>query len=65
MVWPLAGGGKENTVNVNTTRPDPETGSVDAQVARIIEQAQAEDLQLTGAGGLLADIIKQAVEAAL
>jgi len=52
-------------VNVNTTRHDPETGSVEAQVARIIEQAQAEGLQLTGAGGLLPDMIKQAVEAAL
>jgi putative transposase len=40
-------------------------GSVEAQVARIIEQAQAEGLQLTGAGGLLPDMIKQAVEAAL
>ena len=52
-------------MNVNTTRHDPETGSVEAQVARIIEQAQAEGLQLTGAGGLLPDMIKQAVEAAL
>jgi len=38
---------------------------VEAQVARIIEQAQAEGLQLTGAGGLLPDMIKRAVEAAL
>lgn len=38
---------------------------MEAQVARIIEQAQAEGLQLTGAGGLLPDMIKQAVEAAL
>ncbi len=52
-------------MNVNMTRPDPEMGSVEAQVARIIEQAQAEGLQLTGAGGLLPDMIKQAVEAAL
>lgn len=52
-------------MTVNATRPDPEMGSVEAQVARIIEQAQAEGLQLTGAGGLLPDMIKQAVEAAL
>jgi len=31
---------------------------VDAQVARISEQAQAEGLQLTGAAGLLPDIMK-------
>lgn len=52
-------------MTVNATRPDPDQGSVEAQVARIIEQAQAEGLQLTGAGGLLPDMIKQAVEAAL
>ena len=52
-------------VNANTTSPDPDAGSVEAQVARIIEQAQAEGLHLTGAGGLLPDMIKQAVEAAL
>ena len=40
-------------------------GSVDAQIARIIEQAQEQGLQLTGEGGLLPDMIKQAVEAAL
>jgi putative transposase len=57
--------GKENTVTVNAMRPDPVEGSVEEQVARIIEQAQAEGLQLTGAGGLLPDMIKQAVEAAL
>jgi len=38
---------------------------VDAQIARIVEQAQEQGLQLTGAGGLLPDMIKQAVEAAL
>jgi len=50
VVWLLAGFGKENTVNVNayTTSPDPDAGSVEAQVARIIEQAQAEGLHLTG-----------------
>lgn len=52
-------------MTVNATRSDPDRGSVEAQVARVIEQAQAEGLQLTGAGGLLADMIKQAVEAAL
>ena len=40
-------------------------GSMDEQIARIIEQAQVQGLQLTGEGGLLPDIIKQAVEAAL
>ena len=52
-------------MSVNMRRPDPETGSVDAQIARIIEQAQAEGLQMAGAGGLLPEMIKQAVEAAL
>ena len=52
-------------MTVNAMRPDPVEGSVEEQVARIIEQAQAEGLQLTGAGGLLPDMIKQAVEAAL
>lgn len=52
-------------MTVNVTRPDPEQGSVDEQLARIIEQAQAEGLHLTGPGGLLPDMIKQAVEAAL
>ena len=36
---------------MNATKPDPVEGSVEAQVAQIIEQAQAEGLQLTGAGG--------------
>lgn len=35
------------------------------QISAIIEQAQAEGLQLTGEGGLLPGMIKQAVEAAL
>ena len=52
-------------MTVNAIKPDPVEGSVEVQVARIIEQAQAEGLQLTGAGGLLPDVIKQAVEAAL
>ena len=57
-VWRLAGFGKEHTVNVNRINSDPDAGSVDAQVARISEQAQAEGLQLTGAAGLLPDIMK-------
>ena len=36
-----------------------------AEVARLVEQAQFEGLQLTGECGLLPDMIKQAVEAAL
>lgn len=35
------------------------------QVARLVEQAQYDGVQLTGEGGLLPDMIKQAVEAAL
>ena len=38
---------------------------ISEQVSAIIEQAQAEGLQLTGEGGLLPGMIKQAVEAAL
>jgi putative transposase len=40
-------------------------GGLDAQIARIIDQAQAGGLRLTGGGGLLPEMIKQAVEAAL
>ncbi len=36
-----------------------------AEVAGLVEQAQFEGVQLTGEGGLLPDMIKQAVEAAL
>ena len=39
-------------------------GGIDADIARLIEQAQAEGLQLTGPNGLLPQMIKQAVEAA-
>ena len=35
------------------------------EVARLVEQAQYEGIQLTGEGGLLPDMIKTAVEAAL
>ena len=51
-------------MSVNPTRPD-RGGSVDAQIAHIIEQAQEQGLQSTGAGGLLPHMIKRAVEAAL
>jgi putative transposase len=37
----------------------------DAEIDRIIEQAQAEGLQLTGQGGLLGGMIKKAVESAM
>jgi hypothetical protein len=36
-----------------------------AEVARLVEQAQFEGVQLTGEGGLLPDMIRQAVEVAL
>jgi putative transposase len=36
-----------------------------AEVTRLVEQAQFDGVQLTGEGGLLPDMIKQAVEAAL
>lgn len=39
-------------------------GGVDAEIARVIERAKAEGLQLTGEDGLLPQMIKQAVEAA-
>lgn len=51
----------ETTIDKDAAVP----GQMDEQIARIIEQAQAQGLQLTGEGGLLPDIIKQAVEAAL
>jgi putative transposase len=35
------------------------------QVAQLVEQAESDGIQLTGEGGLLPDMIKQAVEAAL
>lgn len=43
--------------------PVPE--GLKAEVARLVEQAQFEGVQLTGEGGLLPDMIKQAVESAL
>lgn len=38
---------------------------LDADIARIIDRAQAEGLHLTGEGGLLPGMIKKAVEAAM
>jgi putative transposase len=46
-----------------TDRPRP--AGLSEQVAQLVEQAQFEGIQLTGEGGLLPDMIKQAVEAAL
>lgn len=40
-------------------------GGLNSEIARLIEQAQEQGLQLTGEGGLLPGIIKQAVEAAM
>ena len=48
---------------VSSGSPLPE--GLKAEVARLVEQAQFEGVQLTGEGGLLPDMIKQAVEAAL
>lgn len=39
-------------------------GGIDAEIARLIDRVQAEGVQLTGDGGLLPQLIKQAVEAA-
>lgn len=53
---------------METTKIDGDVSApvtVDEQIARIIEQAQEQGLQLTGEGGLLPDMIRQAVEAAL
>jgi putative transposase len=46
-----------------TDRPMP--AQLSEQVARLVEQAQFDGIQLTGEGGLLPDMIKQAVKAAL
>jgi len=53
---------------MNTSKTDRDVSAplpVDEQIARIIEQAQEQGLQLTGEGGLLPDMIKAAVEAVL
>lgn len=57
---PAAGAG-QNAERI----PEPLGGGIDADIARIIERAQAEGLQLTGEGGLLPGMIKRAVEAAM
>ena len=57
-----------DTRMMNTSKTDRDVSApppVDEQIARIIEQAQEQGLQLTGEGGLLPDMIKAAVEAAL
>lgn len=48
-----------------TRAPEALGGGIDAEIARVIEKAQREGLRLTGEGGLLSDMIKQAVEAAM
>jgi hypothetical protein len=46
---------------METTKIDGDVSvTVDEQIARIIEQAQEQGLQLTGEGGLLPDMIRQA-----
>ena len=52
-----------NADAVPSGSPVPE--GMKAEVARLVEQAEFEGVQLTGDGGLLPDMIKQAVEAAL
>ena len=58
------------TVTVDTSavpkKNNPAAGGVDAElVARLVEQARAAGLQLTGEGGLLQQLTKRVVEAAL
>ena len=60
----------EPTITVDTAavpkKKDPAEGGVDAElVARLVEQARAAGLQLTGDGGLLQQLTKRVVEAAL
>jgi putative transposase len=60
----------ETTTPVDTSavpkKKDPTNGGVDAElVARLVEQARAAGLQLTGEGGLLQQLTKRVVEAAL
>ena len=58
----------ESTMAVDTpvvVKKDPD-GGVDAElVARLVEQARAAGLQLTGEGGLLQQLTKRVIEAAL
>lgn len=60
---------KSTTVPDRTDTPLIDQFGVDAgldsEIAKIIEQAQVQGLQLTGEGGLLPGMIKQAVEAAI
>src|SRR5687768_5011642 len=58
------------TITVDTSavpkKNNPAAGGVDAElVARLVEQARAAGLQLTGEGGLLQQLTKRVVEAAL
>ncbi|MEU1981963.1 IS256 family transposase [Nocardia sp. NPDC019395] len=47
-------------------RKDPKTSAVDAElVGKLVEQARASGLQLSGEGGLLAQLTKMVVESAL
>jgi putative transposase len=55
-----------DTAAVPTKKNDPADGGVDAElVGRLVEQARAAGLQLTGEGGLLQQLTKRVVEAAL
>ena len=45
--------------------PEAFGGGVDTAIARVIDRAQAQGIRVTGDGGLLPGMIKQAVEAAL
>ena len=58
---PAAGRAAKRSVRV----PAALGGGIDEDIARVIERAQAEGLTLTGEGGLLPDMIKRAVEAAM
>lgn len=51
-------------MNENEIPAAPATG-LSERVAELVDQAQYDGVQLTGEGGLLPDMIKQAVEAAL
>ncbi len=53
------------SVKVDDVSGSPVSKRLSAEVARLVEQAEYDGVQLTGEGGLLPDMIKQAVEAAL
>ena len=64
----MFGSPEGDTRIMETTKIDGDVSApvtVSKQIARIIEQAQEQGLQLTGEGGLLPDMIRQAVEASL